>query len=50
MSRKLGYKGREWRQIKIFIFGAGQIGRMALAKWKEYVLFIVDHNKNLQGV
>ncbi len=34
----------------IVIFGAGQIGRMALAKWKEHVLFIVDNNKNLHGV
>ncbi len=33
----------------IVIFGAGQIGRMALAKWKKHVLFIVDNNKNLHG-
>lgn len=33
----------------IVIFGAGQIGRMALAKWKQRVLFIVDNNKKLHG-
>lgn len=33
----------------IIIFGAGQIGRMALVRYKDRVLFIVDNNIQLQG-
>lgn len=33
----------------IVIFGAGQVGRMALSKYKDRTLFIVDNNKKLHG-
>ena len=33
----------------IVIFGAGQVGRMALMKYKTRTLFIVDNNKKLHG-
>lgn len=33
----------------IVIFGAGQIGRMALKEYKQQTAFIVDNNKKIQG-
>lgn len=33
----------------IVIFGAGQVGRMALTEYKDRTLFIVDNDKKLQG-
>lgn len=37
------------KQKDIVIFGAGQVGRMALTKYKTQTLFIVDNNKKLHG-
>lgn len=37
------------RKKDIVIFGAGQIGRMALADYKERVAFFIDNNKEVQG-
>lgn len=37
------------KREKVVIFGAGQLGRMALADYRDDVAFFIDNNKELQG-